>query len=203
MKILAIAAVALACATGTAAAEPDAAEKSAFAARLFAAPAAAVTAPQKPAYACFTRRYDSVHLARLPRQKVTAMRLLVSVEPGAEGEGPSHMFRMDVSLRNKSGRYESGGACGISEAELGPALTFGCGVDCDGGGIAVEIARDDAVLVKTERVRIWRPGSEEPNEDAASVGGGEDRIFRLDRAPLADCATLIEDKAARSAMLAK
>jgi hypothetical protein len=202
MKTLAIAAVALACAAGAAAAEPAAAEKSAFAARLFAAPAEALGALHKPAYACFTRRYDSVHLARLSRQKVTAMRLLVSVEPGAEGEGPSHMFRMDVSLRNKSGRYESGGACGISEAELGPSLKFGCGVDCDGGGIAVEIARDDAVLVKTERVRIWRPGSDD-NEDSSSIGGGEDRIFRLDRAPLSDCATLIEDKAERSAMLAK
>ena len=179
---------------GSALAEPAPAAKDALAARLFAGPTAEKT------QACFTRRYDAAHLARLPRQKVTAMRLLASAEPGAEGEGTSYMFRMGVTLRDTAGRFESGGGCGIRETETGTAVIFGCGVECDGGGIAVEMARDDAaVLVKIDSVRIWRPGSDD--DEARSIGGGDDRVFRLDRAALADCAHLVDDKAERAVLL--
>lgn len=37
-------------------------------------------APGNKAYACFVRRYDAEHLARHPKQKVAAMKLLISAE---------------------------------------------------------------------------------------------------------------------------
>jgi hypothetical protein len=188
-------ALSLLVAAAPASAEPDQGAKDAFAARLFAG------ATTEKAHACFTRRYDAAHLVRLPRQQTTAMRLLVSAEPGTEGEGRSYSFRMGVTLRDTAGRFESGGGCGLRATETGTAIIFGCGVDCDGGGISVEMARDDAaVLVKIDSVRIWRPGSDD-NDYARSLGGGDDRIFRLDRAALSDCANLIDDKAERAAML--
>jgi hypothetical protein len=195
MKVIFLAA-GLLVAAGPAMADPDQAGKDAFAARLFAG------ATVEKAQACFTRRYDAAHLARLPRQQATAMRLLVTAEPGAEGEGTSFMFRMGVTLRDTAGRFESGGGCGLYATETGTAVRFGCGVDCDGGGIAVEMARDDeAVLVKIDRVRIWRPGNDDDNDESRSLGGGDDRVFRLDRANASECANLVDDKADRAAML--
>jgi hypothetical protein len=52
----------------------DKAKADAFDVRMF------VTAPGKKAYACFVRRYDPDHLARHPKQKVSAMKLLVTAE---------------------------------------------------------------------------------------------------------------------------
>jgi hypothetical protein len=195
MKIILFAAGVL-LAAGPAMGEPDQAAKDAFAARLFAG------ATTEKTQVCFTRRYDAAHLARLPRQQTTAMRLLVTAEPGTEGEGTSYMFRLGVTLRDTAGRFESGGGCGLHATETGTAITFGCGVDCDGGGISVEMARDDAaVLVKIDSVRIWKPGVDDDNEESRSLGGGDDRIFRLDRAALSECASLVDDMAERAAML--
>src|SRR5258708_35546344 len=47
-------------------------EADAFDVRMFTKP------PGNKAYACFVRRYDPDHLARHPKQKVSAMKLLVS-----------------------------------------------------------------------------------------------------------------------------
>lgn len=74
--IMAVAAMAAASATIGRAQEDgiDKAKAEAFDIRMFTRP------PGKKAreYACFVRRYDPDHLARHPRQKVSAMRLLVT-----------------------------------------------------------------------------------------------------------------------------
>lgn len=54
--------------------EASKAEAESFSARMYAG------APGNKAYACFVRRYDAEHLARHPKQKVAAMKLLVSAE---------------------------------------------------------------------------------------------------------------------------
>jgi hypothetical protein len=86
------------------------------------------------------------------------------------------------------------GECG--RAETADTGQFGCGVDCDGGGIEVALAKDDkSILVKVERFRIWRANA--PDDDAPSQslpGGADDRLFRLDRARLDDCKSLVTDR---------
>ena len=52
----------------------DKAKAAAFDVRMFTKP------PGNKAYACFVRRYDPDHLARHPKQKVSAMKLLVTAE---------------------------------------------------------------------------------------------------------------------------
>lgn len=204
---LGLAFAALAAGLGAAAAEeaagPDAAAKQAFAGRLFAGKIA-----DKKSYACFVRRYDAAHLARHPLQKVTGMRLLVDSEPGAEGDGRGYNFRMGVTFRDKSGRFESGGSCGVHfDDDKAGTLMLGCGVDCDGGGIGVEMAKgdkDDAVLLKLERVRIWKPDDTSDDDDFQSLSAGaDDGTFRLDRVALDECRSLVSDKDERSAMFGK
>jgi len=160
-----------------------------FARRLFGTP----TGAQK-SYACFVRRYDGDHLARHRLQRVSAMRLLVTAEQDAESNTPNYSFRLGLKYRDRQGDFASSGECG--RAESADAGQFGCGVDCDGGGIEVEIATDNkSVLVKIERLRIWR--NNRPDDEASSqslAGGADDRVFRLDRAGLEDCRSLVTDR---------
>jgi len=172
----------VACAAGTSADE-------AFVKRLFGGPAD----PQK-SYACFVRTYDASHLAHHPLKKVKAMKLLVTAEPEPESKALVYSFRLTLQYRDRRGVFNSSGECG--RAETADAGQFGCGVDCDGGGIEVALAKDDkSILVKVERIRIWRANA--PDDDAPSqsqLGGADDRLFRLDRARLDDCKSLVTDR---------
>src|SRR5581483_8608613 len=63
--------------------------------------------PGDKASACFMRRYDADHVARHPKQKVAAMKLLVSTET-TEGETRlSYAFHLGVSFRRRAGDFES------------------------------------------------------------------------------------------------
>jgi len=174
-----------------------------FTKRLFAAE----ISKQKKSYACFVRRYDAAHLVNHPLQKVSAMTLLVTAELDGEGEDQSlsRSFRLGVKFRNRPGDFDSSGFCGKADVneDSDGNVQMHCGVDCDGGGISVEMGKtDNAVLVRLERVRIWR--NNKPDEEGLSLSGGaDDRVFRLDRAPLETCRSLVTDRKELTAMRSK
>ena len=157
----------------------------------------------KKTYACFTRSYDSEHLAEHPQQKVSVMKLLLTAEQDTEEHEMNYSFRLGVKYRNKSGNYDSSGDCGhgkFTDEKTNEAM-LGCGVDCDGGGIGVHLAKDDkSVIVKLERIRIWK--DKNYDEDAAQdlVAGADDKAFRLDRTTLKDCEPLVTDRKELAAM---
>src|SRR3984885_6169762 len=93
-------------ATLTARAE-EPADTTAFAQRLFA-----VKSVDKKTYACFVRRYDADHLKHHPLQKVSAMKLLMTVEKSEEDASLQYGFRLGVAFRNRPGDFTSGGNCG-------------------------------------------------------------------------------------------
>lgn len=162
-------------------AEDDA---NAYARRMFAGPPAATS------YACFARHYDAGHLAQHPAQKVEYMRLLVSAKTVAEDAALNYSFVLGVKFRGRSEDFSNGGDCGHPRAilESSDKLALGCGVDCDGGGISVEMVNSDkSVLVRIDRMSL--SGS----KDSADVGGGDDRVFRLDRVKLDQCKPLMND----------
>jgi hypothetical protein len=178
----------------------DPAQKSAFDKRVFGSATGAAKA-----YACFVRHYDSDHLARHPLQKVSAMKLLVTAEKEPENAGYAYSFRLGFKYRHRKGDYDSSGSCNhiIADGE-GRQLQFGCGVDCDGGGIGVALSNDDkSTLVSVERVRIWQHNK--PDEDASGdlVGGADDKLFRLDRTELRECASLVTDRKELAALRRK
>lgn len=167
--------------------EVSAADQEAFAKRVFGG-----KIDKDKAVACFVRRYDTAHLARHPEQKVRAMKLLVTAEVDSESKSLGYSFSLDVSLRHRAGHFRSGGTCGhpLSSQISADKLQLGCGVDCDGGGLSVELTGGDrAVLVRIEEISIWSEnGDRETGQRLA--GGSDDRMFRLDRASLADCRSL-------------
>jgi hypothetical protein len=154
------------------------------------------TTPTQKSYACFVRQYDSTHLAEHPKQKVSTMKLLMTAEIPSDASAFNYSFRLGIKYRNRSTNLESFGDCGHVVAEdTGREIRFGCGVDCDGGGLGVSLAKDDkSAVVGLERVRIWKRNTapEETAEDL--VTGEDDAKFRLDRAELRDCADLVTDR---------
>ncbi len=84
----------------------DKAQADAFDVRMFTKP------PGNKAYACFARRYDPDHLARHPKQKVSAMKLLVTAEIPEEEKTYNYSFRLGVRYRHRWGDFDSSGFCG-------------------------------------------------------------------------------------------
>src|SRR5262249_54446993 len=155
-------------------------------------------------YACFVRHYDADHLVRHPLQTVSAMKLLVTAEKLPEDEMRNYSFRLGVKFRGRPGDFDSSGDCGHPKAVKAGQSPLDCAVDCDGGGIEVDLSPDDkAAIVKLERIRIWR--NNEPDEEAGTslTAGSDDHVFRLARAPLNECASLVTDRKELAAMRRK
>jgi hypothetical protein len=151
---------------------------------------------KEKSYACFVRTYDPGHLVRHPLQKVKAMKLLVTGETDPETRKFGYSFRMGVGFRNRPGNFDSSGDCGLGGITESPAhrSVMGCSVDCDGGGVSVEMTPDSkATLVRLERIRIWQ--NNKPDDEGLDLSGGaDDRVFRLDRAKLETCRSLVTDR---------
>jgi hypothetical protein len=143
-------------------------------------------------YACFVRRYDAAHLAKHPRQQVSAMKLLVTAETDPESKTLGYSFKLAVRFRGRTETFQSGGGC--SRGEGNETGQLGCGVDCDGGGIDLMLAKDDqSVLLKTERARIWRDDADDEEQHLPQLGAADDRAFKLRRASLDACEMLMKD----------
>lgn len=204
-RVLPIAAVAaLLVAAATAKADDtdnpiDPAARAAFDQRLFGN-----TAGDDKLYACFVRRYDAAHLARHPKQKVTAMKLLVTAQKPEPDHGDAYSFQISLKHRAHHGGYESSGFCRhVRVAPASAELRFGCGVECDGGGIDLALKPDNNVaMVGVERLRIW-PHNKPDDEASEDLDGDDDKLFRLDRTDPRDCAALISDRKERAALRRK
>jgi len=177
-----------------------------FAKRMFAG-----GAPQPKGFACFVRRYDAAHMAQHPLQKVTVMKLLITAEMVPDDKVLEYSFRLGVNFRDRPGDFDSSGDCGHAAATKVPdnaetvipaGIDIACGVDCDGGGVTVSLANNDASLIvkPLDRIRIWK--GKNPDESAATAlnAGADDKVFRLDRTKLDECAPLVADRKELAAM---
>jgi hypothetical protein len=171
--------------------KPDPATVSGFNQRMFAGPIG-----KKKAYACFIRRYDVDHLARHPLQKVSTMKLLATAETQPGDEAATYSFRLGVSYRDRKGDFDTSGDCAhVFDEATGKEVRLACAVDCDGGGIGIALSKDaKSTIIRLERVRMW--DNNKPDDEAAAslVAGADDKIFRLDRTDVNDCASLFADR---------
>ena len=64
----------------------------------------------------------------------------------------------------------------------------------------MELTPDNkATLVRLDSIRIWN--NNKPDDEGLSLSGGaDDRVFRLDRAPLELCKSLVTDRQELAAM---
>ncbi len=197
-SMAALALLALVAAGDAEARAEDAGKDNGFAKRLFAGP----VGTDSKSNACFTRHYDTSHLAQHRLQKIRAMTLLITAEVVPEDKLLNYSFRLGLSFRDRPGKFNSSGDCGhpMTSEVSADKLQLGCGVDCDGGGISVELARaDKSTLIRLDRIRIWHDNK--PDDEGLDLSGGaDDRVFRLDRADLDECRALITDRKELAAM---
>lgn len=187
--------LALAVATPARAESP---EDAAFAKKVFG------KAPGKqPAAVCYARVYDAAHLAEHPRQNVRTMVLLVSThldEDGARGYG----LRLGVQFRRSGQKFQTQGDCGAIHDASDPAARGAqvhCGVDCDGGSLDVSLRDDKSVRLSIpDGAQLWRPGQADEEVGAGNTRrkfGADDKLFRLDPAPMSQCLPLTVDASDR------
>jgi hypothetical protein len=148
--------------------------------------------------ACFIRRYDPAHLTAHPRQKVTEMRLLMTVDQDKETKAYSWGFGIDVRLRKDRTRWSSGGD-GCSRLDLNSSQDkpiylnkLVCALECDGGSTSIKPLQDGkAILLSLDGTLSMEAMNQKSDEDRPSVDLGgtksDDQSFRLDRAPLTEC----------------
>jgi len=146
------------------------------------------------AAACFIRHYDDQHLAAHPEQNVTDMILLVDGQ--SQSGDRSYMSSLAVNFRGLETQMQVSGYCGAVEAEGQASL--GCGIECDGGTIAVRMRDADTVLVDIpDGARTWDPTADleaDPSEIPAEAAfGPDDKTFRLERTALEHCLPLVYD----------
>lgn len=155
-------------------------------------------------YACFTRRYDAGHMARHPKQKVAAMKLLVTVGHPPEESSTPYSFRLGFKYRHRKGEWDSSGAChAVQSKDTEDEVRLACSVDCDGGGIQIGLGKTaDATRVRLERVRIWQ-NSRPDDEGQELSAGADDKIFRLDRTDMKECEMLVTDRKELAALRSK
>lgn len=176
----------------------DKTKAAAFDNQLFAGPLGQKT------YACFVRRYDANHLAQHPKQKVSAMKLLVTAENPPEEKITNYSFRLGFRYRHRPGNFDSSGFCSHVVAEdKGNDIRYGCGVDCEGGGINVAMKDDKSALIRLTRIRIWERNKADDDASNDLVAGADDRVFRVDRAELRECAELVTDRKELAALRRK
>jgi hypothetical protein len=136
---------------------------------------------QDGASRCWQRIYSEDHLAGHPAQLVTALSFGAGFEPY---EDPEHMgapgltvFGMDVTLRGGKTGTTSGGCYLSHDGELN------CGVECDGGGVIVDVRDNGDLLIDLEATGSIRMESECGGGDGISSfalePGSDDKQFLL------------------------
>ena len=161
------------------------AKSKAFDARVFGGPIG------DKAPACFVRRYDPSHLAQHPKQKVSTMKLLVIAENHPKEE-TGYAYKVGVQFRNKPGNFDGGSHCGHMVDEDGKKdIRFTCDVDCGGGGLEIAMSKDNkSAIVHLDVIGVT--DRKHPKRDAVTLeGAADDKVFRVDRVDIAECAVLM------------
>lgn len=143
------------------------------------------------AFACFVRRYDASHLAQHKKQKVTAIKLLVTAENHA-AEPTSYAYKAGFQLRGRSGNFDGGSSCGHETDEDGKnEIRFTCDIACGGGGLDIAMSKDDkSAIVHLEIIGV-RDRKHPKRDELTLEGGADDKMFRVDRVDNSECAELL------------
>ena len=155
---------------------------------------AALLALQAGNKACYARSYDAAHLRAHPRQRITAMKVLLTVQAydpkPADAKTPQDLvyypFAMSLARRGDKRLLQTSGDCMSGE-------NISCVVDCDGGSVTLDkMPRASALIVRISEygVRMFHDCDEE--EGVTVEPGADDKVFRLEKAELGFCKALIK-----------
>jgi hypothetical protein len=144
-------------------------------------------------FACFTRVYDDAHLAARPLQNVRAMDVLVVAYSTLDY---GYQLRMGFRFRGRAEELTTVAECG-GAGDRPPDSLRGVAV-CAGpvGGGSMRVALDDdgsALMAIPNGAHLWRPGPPNPKDTVDDAFGPDDKLFRLTRTDLSNCADQMFD----------
>jgi hypothetical protein len=146
-------------------------------------------------FACFSRRYDDAYLAAHPKQNVTYAKMLVLASFGRAGGDPrysAHSYQLGLAFkfRDRPEQLTSVGECSSrDDTPRGAKCAGPVGSD---GDMHLALAGEHSVLMTIPNGSdLWAPGPIDQRHDVVkNPFGNDDKLFRLDRAPLAECEDL-------------
>ena len=155
---------------------------------------------------CFGRVYDAKHLKSHPRQRVTAFHLFRDFTPDSNMETPQETREQLVGddgengirvtayirFRDRPGLFFNGLHCGPSS----DGAKVRCGIECDGGGFYAKGSGPSLLLENQGFVVIGGCGASEDEAEQADFvkPGADDKVFRLDPLPVAQCRALEDSR---------
>ncbi len=172
-------------------------ETRSFAGRLFE------TRPVAPgSAACFSRTYSPEHLGRNPVQRVTTMSILLRNERESRDDAArAFTIRLGFGLRGESKGYRTLSDCSRASGEtvrngkLSPSRIL-CGDSGESEGFVIEAGKvSGTIILRINTIFVGKEGAEDAPAPAYKTGPG-DRVFLLNRAPLATCTTIFPDRKA-------
>lgn len=154
---------------------------------------------------CYGRVYDAAHLKAHPKQRVTSFHLFRDFTPDSSKEMPQEtrekMIAEDgqgtgvnvmayVRFRDRPGLFFNGLNCLKYENNIR------CGIDCDGGGFLLKPSGESLLIENEGFVVIGGCGASEDEEEQSDnvKPGADDKVFRLDRKPIAECRALEDSR---------
>lgn len=154
---------------------------------------APILAPQPGNKACYSRAYDAAHLKAHPRQRITAMKFLLSVaayDPKPAGATQPedlyyYTFSMSVARRGDKCLLHTSGDCNGGD-------TISCIVDCDGGSVALDkMPPASSLIVRLNNESGITMFHDCDGEKGVVVkAGSDDKVFRLDKTATDACRAL-------------
>jgi hypothetical protein len=156
--------------------------------------------------ACFGRTYDAAHLRAHPKQRVTSFHILHDFSPDQnteeEPQSREELIQNDtpdgdigltayVRLRDRKGVYSNYFGCRRGENGV-----VTCGIDCDGGTFVLRPSGGALLIENQGFVVVGGCGaSAEEREDPVYVRpGADDKTFRVDKQPVAQCTALRDEQ---------
>ena len=152
--------------------------------------------------ACFGRTYDAAHLSAHPKQRVTSFHIFRDFSPDQNAEDVPQT-REDllsddgsdgginvtafVRFRDRKGVFSNGLNC-----RKGAGGKTVCAIDCDGGSFDLRANGGSLIVNNNGFVVVGGCGGSEEDEDNPEYvqPGADDRTFRLDKQPVAQCTAL-------------
>lgn len=153
--------------------------------------------------ACFGRVYGNMHLKLRPRQLVTSIHIFRDLDPDQntedepltrdevlknDGESGSVNLSAFVRFKNRKGLFWNTLNCNKSA----DGNVTRCGIDCDGGSFDLQPRQQSLLLTNNGFLLVGGCGASEDEYENRLFfePGADDKVFRLEPLPVAQCAAL-------------
>lgn len=120
---------------------------------------------------CYVRTYSDDHLAKNPAQIVRSLSLNITKDDGDAGQVFADMNVEFANQGRLAGRKTAGRTMSSYLICWNDGATFGCSVECDGGGFVLTRQTSDSITIETSNLWVGAVEGCGGMEDLAELPG--------------------------------